>query len=195
MGACAACRAPLGRRSPLGDCYDLSYAEIAELFDTVYVSFYKGLGGIAGCALAGAEDVVAEARLWQIRHGGRLASFYPLAVSAWLGLEHALPQLPGRYEKAVEVGRALASLDGVDVVPDPPQTPMMHLYLRGDRERLREAALDLAEERRTWLFGRLASSPIPSLNKVEVTIAEPGLELGGDEVRDLFAELLERAAA
>ena len=26
------------------------YAEIAALFDTVYVSFYKGIGGIAGGA-------------------------------------------------------------------------------------------------------------------------------------------------
>jgi len=43
--------------------YRREYAEIAALFDTVYVSFYKILDGIAGAALAGPEDLIAEARL------------------------------------------------------------------------------------------------------------------------------------
>ena len=42
--------------------YGRTLAEIAGLFDTVYVSLYKQLGGIAGCCLAGPEDVVAEVR-------------------------------------------------------------------------------------------------------------------------------------
>ena len=52
--------------------YDRPHAEIAALFDTVYVSFYKALGGIAGAALAGPADVIAEARVWEKRHGGTL---------------------------------------------------------------------------------------------------------------------------
>src|SRR3954451_1391931 len=50
--------------------YDRPYSEIAALFDTVYVSLYKGLGGFAGCVLAGAQDVIDEARVWRRRHGG-----------------------------------------------------------------------------------------------------------------------------
>ena len=57
--------------------YDRPLAEIAALGDTVYVSFYKGLGGIAGAALVGPADVIAEARHWQHRHGGTLVSVYP----------------------------------------------------------------------------------------------------------------------
>ena len=37
-------------------------AEMAALADSVYVSLYKGLGGLAGAAVAGPEDEVAEAR-------------------------------------------------------------------------------------------------------------------------------------
>src|SRR5215211_3150991 len=33
-----------------GPFYGREYAELAGLFDSVYVSFYKGLGGLAGCA-------------------------------------------------------------------------------------------------------------------------------------------------
>ncbi len=44
--------------------YQRSFAEICALFDSVYVSFYKDLGGIAGAVLAGATEFVAQARVW-----------------------------------------------------------------------------------------------------------------------------------
>ena len=53
--------------------YQRTLAEIADLFDTVYVSFYKDLGAPAGAALTGTKVVIDEARVWQIRHGGRLS--------------------------------------------------------------------------------------------------------------------------
>lgn len=43
--------------------YDRSPAEVAALFDSVYVSFYKGVGAIAGAVLAGPAGMVAEARV------------------------------------------------------------------------------------------------------------------------------------
>src|ERR1700735_4074574 len=47
-------------------------ADVAALFDTVYVSFYKGLGALPGCCVAGPEDIVAEVREWRDRVGGAL---------------------------------------------------------------------------------------------------------------------------
>jgi len=70
--------------------YQRSYAEIAALFDTVYVSFYKILGGITGAMLLGPEDVIAEARIWQRRHGGNLVRMFPFVLSAKQGLETRL---------------------------------------------------------------------------------------------------------
>jgi threonine aldolase len=175
--------------------YGRPHAEIAQLFDSVYVSFYKALGGLAGAALAGSGDLVAEARTWRIRHGGRLASIYPYVLAARIGLDCVLPQVGAWYARAVEVGRELAALASVDVVPDPPQTPMMHLYLRGDRERLIDAALDVARERKVWLFGGLGPTPVPDVHVHELTIGEPALEVPPEEVADLFADLLERAGS
>jgi threonine aldolase len=57
--------------------YDRPYAEVAALFESVYVSCYKGLGSIAGAVLCGPADFIAEARVWQRRHGGNLISLYP----------------------------------------------------------------------------------------------------------------------
>lgn len=178
-----------------GPYYGRPTEEVGGLFDSVYVSFYKDLGGIAGCALAGPPEVVAEARVWQVRHGGRLAGLDPLVLSAEAGLDERLPRMGTYYEKALDLARALGEHPGVEVAPDPPQTPMMHLFLRGDPARLTEAALALAEERRVWLFGRLAPSPLPGFQRLELTVTEATLELPTEEIAALFAELFERAAS
>ena len=84
---------------------------------------------------------------------------------------------------------------GDEVVPDPPQTALFHLLLRGQRERLSDAALDVAEERKVFVFGDPSSTMSPSWQTIEVMVGEVSLAIEPDELRDLFAEILERAAA
>ena len=84
--------------------YDRPLDEIAGVADSLYVSFYKGLGGLAGACLAGDEDVVAETRRWRKRMGGTLFHLTPYAVLALAGLREHLPRM-GEY---VAWGRALA---------------------------------------------------------------------------------------
>jgi threonine aldolase len=176
-----------------GPYYEAPYDEIAGLFDTVYVSFYKGLGGLGGAALAGPKDVVDEARVWQRRHGGNLVTLMPYVVSAELGLDEQLPRMPEYLAKARTLAAALAGLDGLEIVPDPPQTPMLHVLLRGDRERLLDAALDVAEEQGVFLFGHLASTTSPRRHRFELPVGAGTLELADDEVRALLSATLERS--
>lgn len=42
---------------------------ISKHFDSIYVSFYKGLGGITGAMLLGTNDFISKARVWQRRFG------------------------------------------------------------------------------------------------------------------------------
>ena len=84
------------------------YAEIAALFDSVYVSFYKGVGGIAGAALAGPADFIAEARVWLRRHGGNLVHLYPYVLAARVGLRERLDRFPALPRARQEVAAALA---------------------------------------------------------------------------------------
>src|SRR5215208_4776916 len=88
-----------------GPFYGRALAEIAALFDTVYVSFYKDLAAPAGCALAGPADAIAEACIWEVRHGGRMFSVHPLLVAAERGLDEVLP----RMEEYVAHARALGA--------------------------------------------------------------------------------------
>ena len=45
--------------------------EVAALADSIYVSFYKGLRGLAGAVVAGPADLVDEARQWRTRRAAR----------------------------------------------------------------------------------------------------------------------------
>ena len=103
--------------------------EVAGLFDTVYVSLYKGIGALPGCCVAGPADIIAEVREWRLRMGGSLFGLWPAAASALTCLERRLPLMPRYFSHAKAIAAALAGLDGVRIVPDPPQVSMMHLLL------------------------------------------------------------------
>jgi threonine aldolase len=179
----------------VGPFYQRDHAEIAGMFDSVYVSFYKDLGALAGAALAGDAELVAEARLWQRRHGGNLVTMHPYVVSAEVSLDQRLGRIPLFVEHAYALAAALASVEGVEVVPDPPQTPMFHLLLRGDRERLSDAALKLAEERKVFLFADLTPTTSPTVHRHEVMVGDATLQLDPGEVAALYADVLAWAAA
>jgi threonine aldolase len=173
-----------------GPFYGREYAEIAALFDSVYVSFYKILGGIAGAALAGPADLIKEARLWQRRHGGNLIHLYPMTVSAEHGLDLRLGKVADYHRKAVEVAAALTSIPGVRVVPDPPHTNMMHVFLPGDKERLLAAARRVARENDVELFGSLTQAILPDVHRFELTVGDAALEFSSGEVQNLFEALI-----
>jgi len=115
-----------------GPFYGRELAEIAALFDTVYVSLYKDLGAGAGCMLLGPAETVAEARVWRVRHGGRMFRVAPYLEAAEQGLGEVLPEMPRLVERAKELAAALVS-EGVEVIPEPPQTSMFHAVRDGER--------------------------------------------------------------
>ncbi|HEX6918979.1 MAG TPA: beta-eliminating lyase-related protein [Actinomycetes bacterium] len=163
--------------------YDRPTAEVAALFDTVYVSFYKGLGGLAGACLAGPEDVITEAALWRRRHGGTLVAMWPYAATALEGLRTRLPRLPAHLARAREIADAVRDLPGVEVVVDPPQTPLLHLRLCTTADGIRRAALELATERGWAVPFRSAPSESPRWRVVELMVGESALEWPLDDVR------------
>jgi threonine aldolase len=172
--------------------YDRSLAEIAALFDTVYVSFYKDLGALAGCCLAGRDDVIAEAREWRQRHGGTLFAMWPYAASALAALRTRWPRMAAYRECALAIASALTGLDGVRVDPDPPHTSMMHLYLRTTDHDLRTRVARIATEQQIWTWRASFASGHPEWRVVELTVGDATMAFAPSEVRSLIAELVER---
>jgi threonine aldolase len=174
--------------------YGRPLAAIAAPFDSVYVSLYKTLGGIAGCVLAGAPDFVRESRVWQRRQGGNLPALWPYVIAAKAGLDERLPRIPRYVEKARSLAPRLAGIPGVEVHPNPPPTNLFHVRLRGDRRRLEDAALDLAEETGVWMFLRISGTDSPLWQRVEMACGDATLELEDEEIAGLFDRLVRRAS-
>jgi threonine aldolase len=170
--------------------YGKSPAKIAALFDTVYVSFYKGLGGLAGACLAGEEDVIAEARAWRKRHGGTLFGLWPNAAAGLAGLRLRLPRMPRYVAHGCVIAERLRGLPNVEVVPNPPQTPMMHLHLRVQDDAFRAAACRIARARAVFTWPSTAPGPTPSVRVVEFTVGDATLAFRPDEVAEIIGELV-----
>lgn len=169
--------------------YARPYAEMCAPFDTVYVSFYKILNGIAGAALAGPADVIAQARVWQQRHGGRLVQLYPYILSARMGLQRYLPRMQAYRDRAVQIASVLGEFQEMLVTPNPPDTNMMHVYVRGDAASLDAAMTQIASDTGLALFGGLSPSPVPGYHKFERSIGEGAFEIADQEIRSLFTRL------
>jgi threonine aldolase len=174
--------------------YGCDYATIAGLFDTVYVSFYKTLGGIAGAALAGSADLIAEARVWQRRQGGNLVRLFPYVLSAKKALSERLGRIDAYVAHAQALAAALAALPELTVLPQPPQTNMFHLFLRGKRAALEQALLEVAAETGVWLFHPLRACQVPGYWMAEWVVGEASLDIAPDETVDLLHTVLRRAA-
>ena len=173
-----------------GPFYDRPLSAIAALFDTVYVSFYKGLGGTAGGMLLGEEDVIAEAREWRHRHGGTLFNLWPYAAAALAGLRLRLPRMAAQVEHARAIAAALSKIDGVLVTPDPPQTPMMHINLRTTPAAFTAGVRRLATQERLWAFGGSVASDTPGFCRVELYAGDATLALTPQEVATAIRALL-----
>ena len=174
--------------------YDRPLAEICAGFDSVYVSFYKGLGGIAGAMLLGSAAFISEARVWQRRHGGNLTTLHPLAVSAQMSLENRLPKMKAYRDRAVSLAAALKTLGNVVIKPGPPQTNMFHLYVNATQEKLEAAHRQMMERDGVKLSTFFLPSDIPGWTYTEVVAGDATLEFSDREALEGWGKLLAWAA-
>ncbi|WP_339258988.1 beta-eliminating lyase-related protein [Paenibacillus sp. FSL R5-0713] len=108
--------------------YEKTPAEICSLFDTVYVSFYKGIGGIAGAILAGDTDVMQESKVWKRRHGGDLIGLYPYILSSQYYFNERIGKMELYYEQAKELASLLNACHGIHTLPEVPVSNMFHVH-------------------------------------------------------------------
>lgn len=125
--------------------YGKTAAEICGLFDSVYISFYKGLGGIAGAVLAGAAEFTQPSKVWKRRHGGDLISLYPYILSASYYYHLRVGRMQQYYEEAVELAAMLNQVEGVSTLPVVPVSNMFHLHFGLSRSQLEPILADIYE--------------------------------------------------
>ncbi|MFF3461637.1 threonine aldolase family protein [Streptomyces sp. NPDC002619] len=178
--------------------FDRRLDAIADLADSVYVSFYKSLDGFGGAALAGPRTLVEDAKTWRHRYGGMMFQQFPTVLSALVGLERELPRLPGYVRHARVVAAALregfaeAGVPWARVHPEEPHTHQFQVWLPYDADVLAETAVRQAEETSVLLFAAGWQSTGPGISLTEVTVVEAGLEWTADDVKEAVAEFVAR---
>ncbi|MBW4042287.1 MAG: threonine aldolase [Acidobacteria bacterium] len=170
--------------------YGRPVGDLAELFDSVYVSFYKGIGALAGCCVAADDETVAEVREWRRRLGGTLYGLWPAAASALTLLRRRLPLMPRYLQHTRAIADALRDVDGVTVLPDPPHTPMFHLLLDASEETVDANVRRIAETTGVFTIRGAASTGDPRTRRTEIAVGDATLGFDPAEVALLLAGLV-----
>lgn len=158
-----------------------SFADIADGFDSVYVSLYKDIGAIGGALLIGNHDFIAEAKVWRHRLGGLLIEPWPMICDALRLLDKRLEQMPRFVERTGEMASLLDLIDRVQVDPCPPQTNLFHVLLPCDSATAESARDLVAKETGVWLGNRFWSYEGEHQCALEITVGEKALVIPNDE--------------
>jgi threonine aldolase len=133
---------------------------------------------------------VAEVREWRRRHGGTLYGLWPLAASGLNGLRTRFPRVAAYRQRALQIADALRDLERVEVLPDPPHTTMMHLFLRREAGPLQAAVVRLAREEHIWAFS-FWPTEVPGVQRAELEVGDATLRFSPEEFKDIIERLLQ----
>jgi threonine aldolase len=175
--------------------YGRPVAEIAAGFDSVYVSLYKGIGGLGGAMLAGSREFVARAAEWFRRQGGNVIHRSPYVVAAAMQFEQRLAAMPSYFRRTQFLYEVLRAYPVLRVNPAAPQANMLHIHLPVSRERAVEIRQDVAERHGIWLFNRINHAALPDTSYFELYVGDNLLAASDERVVDAVRLLAEGVAA
>jgi hypothetical protein len=90
--------------------------------------------------------------------------------------------MPARLMHARAISAALNEVSGVRVVPDPPQTPMMHLLFDVAAERFVANARRLADEQGIWVWPQPLTTGDPGVVRCELSVGRATCRLEPEQV-------------
>ena len=163
----------------IGPFYEASagkkLADVAALFDSVYLSFYKGLGALTGAMLLGNSRFIAAAEIWRRRQGANPYTVFPYALSSYTSYHAHSHTFASRWEKLkhlVPLLRLAAEAHGgaLRTIPEEPLSCMAHVCIGAGTEVGMEAMNEvrdaIEEEHGVRVFGRLLG-PAPGSTGTE----------------------------
>jgi len=175
--------------------YGRHAAEIAAGFDSVYVSLYKGIGGLGGAMLAGSRGFVDRAAEWFRRQGGNVIHRSPYIVAAAMQFDARLAAMPDYFRRTQFLYEVLRAHPVLQVNPAQPQANMLHIHLPVSRERALAIRGRLAEEHGVWIFNRVSHGVLPASSYFELYVGDNLLALPDDRVREAVALLAAAVSA
>lgn len=169
--------------------YGKSARQIAEGFDSAYVSLYKGVGGLGGAMLAGSAGFIARAAEWFRREGGNVFHRSPYVVAAAMQFDARLAAMPAYFARTRWLFDLLRDYPALRPNPAAPQANMLHLHLPVGRERALAIRNQVALDHQLWLFGRAAHGALPDTSVVELYVGDNLTGIPDARVREALALL------
>ncbi len=123
--------------------YKKTAAELSALFDSVYLSFYKGIGGIAGAILAGNQEFINKSKVWKRRYGGDLISLYPYILSADYYYEKRKNKMSTYYHDAKELAAYFNRCPNTTTLPEIPVSNMFHVHFHKPKEHMEDMLTEI----------------------------------------------------
>lgn len=170
--------------------YGLPLAELAALADSIYVSFYKGLGGLGGAMVVGSDTLIRSLRVWKTRHGGDLYTAFPYAISALEGLDRHLPLMAKYTERARSLAARLTEQGQAIVNPSRPDVNAFQLVMKGAPAELAARNRAFAKARHIWLFNALVEAPLQGHAIGEIVIGGASETYTDEEASSWIADFL-----
>jgi threonine aldolase len=171
--------------------YQKSAAEVCALFDSVYVSFYKGIGGIAGAILAGDKAFTEESKVWKRRHGGDLISLYPYILSANYYFDQRVGNMNQYYEEAKEFAQYFNQCHGVSTKPLEPVSNMFHVHFNAPKDEMELILASIYEDTGIGLTGYVREVT-KTTSYYEVSIGDLYAQLPKEDLKKVFQMLDEK---
>lgn len=162
--------------------YGRPFAEITSGFDSVYVSFYKGIGALGGAMLLGSAEFIARARVWMQRQGGNVIHRSPYVISAAMQFEQRLAAMPAYLARARQVADLLKQFPRMQLNPTAPQCNLFHVYFPVSVARAIELRNQIASEQGIWLFNRASHAALPEQCTVEWYVGDNVLGLSDEQI-------------
>lgn len=172
--------------------YETSASDIGRLFDSVYISFYKGLGGIAGAILAGPDSFCRDARIWKRRYGGDLISLYPYILSADHYFEQRKDRMTTYHAVAKELARRLNAIPGISTRPLEPVSNMFHLDFNGTKRDVEEQLIQIHQSTGIGIAGYLVEKG--PFCATEINVGDSALSISDEELETVYRQLTEAFA-
>jgi len=166
--------------------WDRTLVEAADLFDSVYVSLYKGLGGSSGALVVCPEDLAGELRSWRTRMGGTIFSMTTAAVGGLMGLREHLSKFGDYRGWAIELAAALHE-HGITTFPEVPHIATFLAYAPGTADEVNERVVAFTEERGIVPSGLWRDTGVPGWVETELTCYESAISRDPAEVAGLMA--------
>jgi len=116
--------------------YDVPMSDICKYFDSVYISWYKGMGALGGACLCGTASFIAGAKNVQKLRGGNTFSTRTItALDCQLQFDYALPLFKNRFDVLCVFVEAMKEMlrskteERLRFDPESPESTMTHIYI------------------------------------------------------------------